>query len=247
MSHVGNLLVSKAKAGVRVILMVWNEKLSTDATPGGFMGTHDEATKTFFDGTDVHCILVGRQKDDGVLANQFVSSCYTHHQKTVICDAEVPNTDKRRVIAFIGGLDITSGRYDTPEYPLFKTIKNIHRGDFHSVNCPGATEDTGPRQPWHDNHAKVEGPASIDILRNFEDRLRKQANEMQHKLLNLLEDEFVPFDTAPPIPNHEGGVWSLQLFRSINSDSCHFDTRRRGCLHMKGIVIKTRLYLEALC
>ena len=81
MSHVGNLLKSKAEEGVRVMLMVWNEKMSTDFIPGGFMGTHDEATFEFFSGTAVDCALVGRQKTDGVLADQFVNGCYTHHQK----------------------------------------------------------------------------------------------------------------------------------------------------------------------
>merc|ERR1711963_347804 len=87
LSNVGNLLKRKAEEGVRVMLLVWNEKLSTDILPAGFMGTYDEATNYYFQGTDVHCALVGRQKSDGVLADQFVNSCYTHHQKTVICDA----------------------------------------------------------------------------------------------------------------------------------------------------------------
>ena len=234
MSHVGNLLKSKAEEGVRVMLMVWNEKMSTDFIPGGFMGTHDEATFEFFNGTDVDCALVGRQKTDGLLADQFVNGCYTHHQKTVICDAEDPETGLRRVIAFIGGLDITNGRYDTPEFPLFKTIKTLHVGDFHAANCPGATEDTGPREPWHDNHARVEGPAAMDIKRNFEERLLKQAEDIQQRLYNIPDDEFVPEDTVPPIPEYEGGLWNLQLFRSITSDSCIFDIDKHGSLHTKG-------------
>ena len=76
----------------------------------------------------------------------------------------------RRVVAFIGGLDITNGRYDTPEFPLFKTCKTIHQGvDFYQNCAVGVTEDTGPRQPWHDIHAKVEGPIALDIKTNFEE------------------------------------------------------------------------------
>ena len=33
----------------------------------------------------------------------------------------------------------------------------------------------GPRQPWHDLHCKIEGPAAYDILTNFEQRWRKSA------------------------------------------------------------------------
>lgn len=31
----------------------------------------------------------------------------------------------------------------------------------------------GPREPWHDLHCKIEGPAAYDILTNFEQRWRK--------------------------------------------------------------------------
>jgi len=34
-------------------------------------------------------------------------------------------------------------------------------------------ETEGPRQPWHDLHCKIEGPAAYDILTNFEQRWRK--------------------------------------------------------------------------
>ena len=67
----------------------------------------------------------------------------------MVCDAAFENDESvRKIVAFIGGLDITNGRYDTPEFPLFKTIKNIHQGDFYQNNFPGITEDMGPREPW---------------------------------------------------------------------------------------------------
>lgn len=31
----------------------------------------------------------------------------------------------------------------------------------------------GPRQPWHDLHCKIEGPAAYDVLTNFEQRWHK--------------------------------------------------------------------------
>lgn len=37
----------------------------------------------------------------------------------------------------------------------------------------GQTETKGPRQPWHDLHCKIEGPAAYDVLTNFEQRWRK--------------------------------------------------------------------------
>ncbi len=44
------------------------------------MGTHDEETWAYFHGTGVQCVLVSRAKEEGVLASEFVGTCYTHHQ-----------------------------------------------------------------------------------------------------------------------------------------------------------------------
>jgi hypothetical protein len=55
---------------------------------------------------------------------------FTHHQKTVIVDTELtpghsppPMMNEavptRRILAFVGGLDLTNGRYDYPSHPLF--------------------------------------------------------------------------------------------------------------------------------
>ena len=100
---------------------------------------------------------------------------FTHHQKTVSMDApSLDSTDKRRrVISFVGGLDLTNGRYDTPEHPLFDTLKTVHSGDFRQ-QLGGFDSRFGPRQPWHDCHAMVEGRAARDVVKNFEQRWRKQ-------------------------------------------------------------------------
>ena len=76
----GGLLKRKAEQGVRVVLLVWNEKLSTDRTDG-VMATHDNETENFFEGTEVRVQLVTRQKEGGLVEDQFVSFCYSHHQK----------------------------------------------------------------------------------------------------------------------------------------------------------------------
>ena len=64
------------------------------------------------------------------LQNQFASGAYTHHQKSVICDAPPCAGGRSRLVAFVGGLDLTGGRYDTPEHELFKTLLTDHRDDF---------------------------------------------------------------------------------------------------------------------
>ena len=129
-------------------MLLWNEAMSEVM---GLMGTHDTETRDFFAGSNVECVLVSRQKpsSEELFDGTFVSTCYTHHQKTVICDAPLDDDESiRRVIAFIGGIDITDGRYDSPEFPLFKTIPTLHKDDFYQNCVPGATEQTGPREPW---------------------------------------------------------------------------------------------------
>ena len=127
------MLKAKAEAGVKVLMMVWDEKTSTDALPG-LLGTHDEDTRDFFKDTNVKCVMVGRGRSDGVVLDILAGTVYTHHQKTVICDADYEEDgSKRQIVAFIGGLDITDGRYDSPEFHLFKTIKTLHQGDFYRL------------------------------------------------------------------------------------------------------------------
>jgi len=62
---------------------------------------------------------------------QEVGTIYTHHQKTVIVDADAGN-NRRKIVAFVGGLDLCDGRYDTPQHPLFKTLQTIHKDDYHN-------------------------------------------------------------------------------------------------------------------
>nr|CAB3456248.1 unnamed protein product [Digitaria exilis] len=69
--------------------------------------------------------------------------------------------------------DLCDGRYDTPEHRLFKDLDTVFKDDFHNPTFP--VNKLGPRQPWHDLHCKIEGPAAYDILTNFEQRWRKSA------------------------------------------------------------------------
>merc|ERR1719277_2644352 len=133
----------------------------------------------------VHCALAPREvakakEFTDTLQNIYSSGAYTHHQKTVICDAADPHsTDgRRRLVAFVGGLDLTGGRYDTPEHELFSTLRTDHSGDFRNSNAKGiVTGDTGPREPWHDIHSKVEGPVAKDVLENFIERWKQQGTK----------------------------------------------------------------------
>lgn len=219
----GQLLVRKAEEGVRVLVLIWNEKMSNDVTPG-LMGTHDEETRLFFEGTDVEVAVVPRirllEGLTSFLRNQFAQTCYTHHQKTIICDDPLTDEEKPRILAYLGGLDVTNGRWDTPEHDLFRTLKDLHSGDFYN-NCVTTTPECGPRQPWHDIHCKLEGPGAKDVLDNFTERWRLQASEKTQRLLHINNENF---ELEAPLPFEcEDMSWNSQIFRSITSDSALFD------------------------
>lgn len=68
-----------------------------------------------------------------VHVDQETGTIFTHHQKTVIVDADAGNY-KRKIIAFVGGLDLCGGRYDTPWHPLFRTLQTVHKEDYYNPN-----------------------------------------------------------------------------------------------------------------
>lgn len=49
----------------------------------------------------------------------------------MIVDTDAGN-GKRRIISFIGGLDLCNGRYDTPQHPIFRTLTTLHSDDYHN-------------------------------------------------------------------------------------------------------------------
>ncbi|KAF6162416.1 hypothetical protein GIB67_009043 [Kingdonia uniflora] len=153
----GELLKFKSQEGVRV---------------EGVMQTHDEETRKFFKHSSVHCVMSPRYASNklSIFKQQVVGTLFTHHQKCILLDTQASGNN-RKITAFIGGLDLCDGRYDTPEHRLFGNLDSVFAGDFHNPTFPSRTR--GPRQPWHDLHCRIEGPAAYDILTNFEQRWRK--------------------------------------------------------------------------
>ena len=91
------------------------------------------------------------------LGGTFVSTCYTHHQKTVVVDAALPDSDLRRLVAFVGGLDLTDGRFDTPEFPLFSSLQTLHKGDFYQVGEGRRASVRCEQQPVAELHSRGHG------------------------------------------------------------------------------------------
>jgi hypothetical protein len=62
---------------------------------------------------------------------QVVGTLFTHHQKCVIVDTQA-HGNNRKITAFIGGLDLCDGRYDTPEHRLFHDLDTVYKDDYHN-------------------------------------------------------------------------------------------------------------------
>ncbi|GAB4861851.1 Phospholipase D beta 1 [Ancistrocladus abbreviatus] len=227
----GELLRSKSQEGVRVLLLVWDDPTSRSILglkTDGIMQTHDEETRRFFKHSSVQVLLCPRiaGKRHSWVKQREVETIYTHHQKTVVVDADAGN-NARKIIAFVGGLDLCDGRYDTPQHPLFWTLGTIHKDDYHNPCFAGSTVGC-PREPWHDLHCKIDGPAAYDVLTNFQERWLKAAKSHGIRKLKMYDDallriermtEIIGITDAPFIDDTDSEAWHVQVFRSIDSNS----------------------------
>ncbi|XP_077213721.1 phospholipase D delta-like isoform X2 [Tasmannia lanceolata] len=237
----GELLKYKSQEGVRVAMLIWDDKTSHDnifLKMEGVMQTHDEDTRKFFKHSSVHCVLSPRYASNklSIFKQQVVGTLFTHHQKCVLVDTQASGGN-RKITAFIGGLDLCDGRYDTPEHRLFRDLDTVFANDFHNPSITNRSK--GPRQPWHDLHCKIDGPAAYDIVTNFEQRWRKATKWRDlgfKKVAHWHDDALIKLDRISWIltpnsstPNddsnshatNEAGPenWHVQVFRSIDSGS----------------------------
>ncbi|CAI9784961.1 unnamed protein product [Fraxinus pennsylvanica] len=205
-STLGELLRSKSQEGVRVLLLVWDDPTSGSILgyrTDGVMQTHDEETRRFFKNSSVQVLLCPRVagKRYSWVKQREVGVIYTHHQKTVIVDADARN-NRRRITAFLGGLDLCNGQYDTPQHHIFRTLKTWHTDDYHNPTYAGSVTG-GPREPWHDLHCKIDGPAAYDVLTNFEEWI----------------PDVLGLSDAPCVSDDDPQSWHIQVFHSIDSNS----------------------------
>lgn len=227
----GEMLIQKAEEGVRVCVIVWDE-LTSNRFFKGVMGTHDEEAASYFRKTKVLAVKAGRQNpSEGPFADLSDSAMFTHHQKTVIYTRMDPETGKNRVEAFVGGLDLTDGRYDNQAHSLFRTLLGIHSNPDFYQRCTTVSAESGPRQPWHDIHARVSGLAAWDILTNFEGRWARQApRNVRGELHPHPADTFVQPSEEDSI---QDGSWNVQVLRSINETSTPLSAERDGLIVRK--------------
>ena len=163
MSRLMDVLEFKAKAGVKIYILLYYEcsiaiKLNSKHT----MDTLEKLHKN---------IMVTRHPTDKL------DLLWSHHEKLVIID---------QVIGYVGGLDLCWGRYDTNEHPIYEApnsekkyfypfidYSNARICDFSNVEnylIENVPRDSCLRMPWHDVHTRLIGPVVNDISRHFVER-----------------------------------------------------------------------------
>lgn len=166
-----NLLKRKAEEGVKIFIIIYNE-VSDKTTP-----TDSQYTKKRLSGLHPN-IMVQRSPSHfqtGVML-------WSHHEKMCVID---------EAIAFMGGLDLCFGRWDTSQHVLIdedfkpgatgeegpiwpgKDMANERVVEYHTLNKPFEDmfdRSKVPRMPWHDVGLQIVGQPARDLCRHFVQR-----------------------------------------------------------------------------
>jgi len=170
------LLKRKAEEGVKIFVIVYRNIES--AIP-------IDSQYTKFSLLDLHPNIFVQRSPNQFRQNTFF---WAHHEKICIVD---------HTLAFVGGVDLCFGRWDTPQHPLVddkptgfepsdhpkdadhcqlwpgKDYSNPRIQDFYALNKP--YEEMYDRQrvcrmPWHDISMQVVGQPARDLTRHFVQR-----------------------------------------------------------------------------
>ncbi|KAJ1959344.1 hypothetical protein IWQ62_004649, partial [Dispira parvispora] len=192
--RIDRLLYRKAAEGVMIYILVYKEvtvslQLSSFWTKQALRELHPN-------------IKVQRHPDH----NPGGTVYWAHHEKIVVVDSNV---------AFLGGLDLCYGRFDThahrladytplvdrdggvgkePIRPIMfpgQDFNNARLKDFLNVDkahYPLIPRESSPRMPWHDVHMGVMGSTARDVARHFIERWNfiKRSKAQQRSTLPYL-------------------------------------------------------------
>lgn len=163
--RIDRILKERAENGVKIFIVVYRNVANT-------VGTDSLWTKHSMLSLHPNIHLIRSP-------NQWLQNTYfwAHHEKMTVID----NT-----IAFMGGIDLCYGRYDTPEHVLRddhehlkdqifpgKDYSNARVCDFYDLDKPFESmydRKAVPRMPWHDVHMMTIGEAARDMARHFVQR-----------------------------------------------------------------------------
>ena len=188
-----NILKKKASEGVKIYVIVYNE-VSNKTTPTDSLYTK----KTL---RDLHPNIFVQRSPSHFATGTFY---WSHHEKMCVIDEET---------AFMGGVDLCFGRWDTPQHSLVdddfepgtiegergpvwpgKDYSNPRVMDFHTLSKPMEDiydREKVPRMPWHDIAMQMVGQPARDLCRHFSQR-------WNHLLRIKNHTTEMPFIVPPP-------------------------------------------------
>ncbi|RMZ87843.1 hypothetical protein DV736_g4931, partial [Chaetothyriales sp. CBS 134916] len=170
------ILKKKAEEGVKVFVIVYRNIES--AIP-------IDSQYTKFSLLDLHPNIFVQRSPNQFRQNTFF---WAHHEKVCIVD---------HTLAFVGGIDLCFGRWDTPQHTLLddkptgfasdlepkdadhcqlwpgKDYSNPRIQDFYALNKPYEEmydRSKIPRMPWHDIGMQIVGQPARDLTRHFVQR-----------------------------------------------------------------------------
>ncbi|KAJ7857670.1 phospholipase D [Mycena olivaceomarginata] len=204
------LLERKAKEGVKIYVILYQE-VSNRTTP-----TDSNYAKQRL--TALHPNILVQRSPSHFQTGTFY---WAHHEKMCVID---------QTIAFMGGLDLCFGRWDTPQHVIIddvdpdteqseiwpgKDYSNPRLSDFHTLNKP--EEDMYdrtkvPRMPWHDVAMQVVGQPARDLCRHFVQRWNYLLRIKNHT-------RTMPF-LLPPAEFKPGELTQMQLTGTCEMQIC---------------------------
>ncbi|OBZ88286.1 Phospholipase D2 [Choanephora cucurbitarum] len=207
------LLHRKAKEGVKIYIIVYKD-MSLALT------INSVHTKQWLQ--NLHPNIIVQRHPDHKLSNDNTVLFWSHHEKIVVVDNR---------LAFIGGLDLCFGRYDTHSHSLSdhpaeshshtifpgQDYSNPRVKDFIDVSQHDKTlvdRRVTARMPWHDVTLGVVGPIARDIARHFIQRWNfiksKKSMHRRHLPLLMPKGEYVAAEDESDF----AGTCRVQLLRS---------------------------------
>ncbi|KUF82805.1 Actin-depolymerizing factor 10 [Phytophthora nicotianae] len=135
----------------------------------------------------------------------------SHHQKNLIIAANTSTGVDEHPVAFVGGVDITSDRWDT----IYHNESALRE----------ATGVSGSYKGWLDGHVRIHGPAAKDVAANFLARWNSDYKPTQSLAHDLLDFENPSYSDLPPL-NYASSKTSSSLGRQnvqiVRTFSCQY-------------------------
>ncbi|KAG2512914.1 hypothetical protein JM16_008019 [Phytophthora kernoviae] len=149
-----------------------------------------------------------------IFDDRVTSPTASHHQKNIIIASANSTGENDQPVAYVGGIDITSDRWDTP---------------YHNVSAiRDAAGVNSDYDGWLDAHVRIHGPAAKDVATNFLARWNSDYLPTQGLIDDLVNYENPPYSDLAPLnyvsstTNSSLGHQNVQIVRTFSCKYKHY-------------------------